>query len=281
MLLFTPVATPHRPPGFRRRLGVVALAMALVPGWATLSPPAARAEPVRAIIGGAPASAARYPWLAAILGPNRRRDQYCGGALVAADQVLTAAHCVAGGATGLKAVFGRTSMARGSGGTSVPVAKVWVHPRYRISRLRGYGVYNDDLALLVLSHSVDLPRLPLVGARDTGAYRAGATAEILGWGSTSEGNRANTVLRAAKVPVTSDGSCRAAYGSAYDARDMVCAGYPKGGVDSCVLDSGGPLVIAGRLAGIVSWGVGCARAHLPGVYTRVGPFSDLVEDHLS
>lgn len=258
------------------------MTVALIPGLVAVSSPPAQATPgTRAIIGGGPADAGRFPWLAAILGPHRRRDQYCGGALVSADQVLTAAHCVSAPAAELRVVFGRSSMANIPGGTGSGVATEWVDPRFHTSLLRGHRVYDDDLALLMLAQPVNLPRLPLVGARDTGAYRAGAPATILGWGSTAEGDRANTVLREATVPVSSDGFCRAAYGDAYDAQGMVCAGYPQGGVDTCALDSGGPLIIAGQLAGIVSWGVGCARPNLPGVYTRVGTFSDQVEDHIS
>lgn len=44
-------------------------------------------------------------------------------------------------------------------------------------------------------------------------------------------------------------------------------------------DSGGPLECDGRLAGIVSFGHGCAVAGYPGVYTATSGFLDWIREH--
>ena len=75
----------------------------------------------------------------------------------------------------------------------------------------------------------------------------------------------------------------------------VCAGYEQGGLDACQGDSGGPFVCKrdttsimnskgnfGQhtelkvLTGVVSFGVGCALAKNPGVYTNVYHFLDYI-----
>ena len=62
---------------------------------------------------------------------------------------------------------------------------------------------------------------------------------------------------------------------------MWCAAVAGGGKDSCQGDSGGPIVDAntGVQLGVVSWGDGCARAGIPGVYTRLGNYVDYINSN--
>ncbi|EGX59647.1 serine protease [Streptomyces zinciresistens K42] len=249
-----------------RRTAAVALAAAAAAA-ALLTAPAAQADSSR-IVGGTTTTTRAYPFMMQIT--DASQNQFCGGTLVSPTKVVTAAHCMAGeSASAVRVVGGRTLLG-GSGGTVGRVAGIWVHPGYRTATA------GDDVAVLTLSAPMPYTPAPYVGAGQTGVYAAGTTARILGWGTTSEGGGSSARLRTATVPTVADADCARSYGSDFVRSDMVCAGYPSGAVDTCQGDSGGPLLVGGVLAGITSWGEGCAQPGRPGVYTRLTTFSDEV-----
>jgi hypothetical protein len=88
------------------------------------------------------------------------------------------------------------------------------------------------------------------------------------------------------VPIVSNATCNSSV--AYNGRitaNMLCAGYASGGKDSCQGDSGGPLVVPNgaswKLAGVVSWGDGCAFANKYGVYVRLVNFVTWVNGYIN
>ncbi|MGV9562218.1 S1 family peptidase [Streptomyces sp. NPDC003480] len=250
-----------------RQAVAVAVATAAATTTALLGATAAVAAP-RPIVGGTTTTTTAYPFMMQIT--DASGNQFCGGTLVAAKKVVTAAHCMAGESTGSVRVVGGRTYLNGTNGTVSKVSRIWVNPDYTDA------ANGDDVAVLTLSSSMPYTTASYVSSSQTGVYAAGTTARIVGWGTTSENGNSSNQLRTATVPIVSDSGCRSSYGSDFVQSDMVCAGYASGGVDTCQGDSGGPLLIGGVLAGITSWGNGCAEAGYPGIYTRLTTFSSLV-----
>jgi secreted trypsin-like serine protease len=273
----------------RRRRAVALVALAALPAPLIALGVAGPAEAQRRIVGGASESTRDHPWMVALASRQQfgdyRSGQFCGGALVAADRVVTAAHCFYDEGTGrrtdrpgLRVIIGRDDL-RGTDGREVEVRDVWIHPDYN------FATNTDDVAVLTLAASQPgRQTVDLVGQGEQEPYREGTPARVYGWGDTRGDGSYSPTLRGVDVPIVADGTCSRAYpagsDSPFDARTMVCAGEAQGGRDACQGDSGGPLIVAGRLAGLVSWGTGCAEAIHPGVYTRIAAVSDAVRSVL-
>jgi secreted trypsin-like serine protease len=255
-----------------KRTAALCTATAAAAATALLCAPGAVAAP-QPIVGGTTTTTTAYPFMMQIT--DASQNQFCGGTLVAANKVVTAAHCVVGETTSSVRVVGGRTYLNGTNGTVSKVSKIWINPDYTDA------TNGDDVAVLTLSTSMSYTPASYVASTDTGVYATGATARIIGWGTTSESGSSSNQLRTATVPIVSNSSCAGSYGSDYVASDMVCAGYTNGGTDTCQGDSGGPLLIGGVLAGITSWGNGCAEAGYPGVYTRLTTFSNLVKTQIN
>ncbi|MFF2133449.1 S1 family peptidase, partial [Streptomyces olivochromogenes] len=255
-----------------KKTAALCTATAAAAATALLCAPGAVAAP-QPIVGGTTTTTTAYPFMMQIT--DASQNQFCGGTLVSATKVITAAHCMVGETTSSVRVIGGRTYLNGTNGTVSKVSKIWINPDYTDA------TNGDDVAVLTLSTSMSYTPASYVASTDTGVYATGATARIIGWGTTSESGSSSNQLRTATVPIVSNSSCAGSYGSDFVASDMVCAGYTNGGTDTCQGDSGGPLLIGGVLAGITSWGNGCAEAGYPGVYTRLTTFSNLVKTQIN
>jgi len=146
-----------------------------------------------------------------------------------------------------------------------------IHPNYTAN-------FKNDVCLLTLSSNLtyndNVKNIPL----NTKDLPANTKCVVSGWGTTYSGGLfTSDVLKYAEVHLCSQTECKEAYGGLFNDEMMICA-YDKG-KDSCQGDSGGPFVCNNKLAGIVSWGAGCAREGIPGVYANVENYVKWIEDN--
>jgi secreted trypsin-like serine protease len=221
------------------------------------------------VVGGGLAAQGRFPWTV-------RLSMGCGGTLTAPDVVLTAAHCVTGSGPD-------RSITVTAGAVDLHSSKAITVGSVRVVQAPGFHdeTRGDDWALVKLERRLALPVLRLTrgAGNDTGTFT------VMGWGQTSEtAVEQQRRLRFAEVSVVSDRTCAEAYGPAgvrLVTSESICAG--RRGVDTCQGDSGGPMVRRDSggnwvQVGIVSWGLGCARAGYPGVYTQISTFRTAIRE---
>ncbi|KAJ8676538.1 hypothetical protein QAD02_012325 [Eretmocerus hayati] len=245
-----------------------------------------------------------YPFMVSL---RHAGGHICGGTIISEDTILTAAHCIDN--TGITAEL--LSVKAGSSdvnflGSWYPVKKLIKHEDYQKPKLESGGNQAlDDVALIKLASPIKINNVTTKVVQlldendDVQSYKSGT---LTGWGyipavvkdtsnTTSVQSdgveplkkiktaRFPTKLMHVKLDIAPKEKCADLYPSA-DLRGQFCT-YTFG-KKVCSGDSGGPLIVNGRQAGIVSWAnSACTEDVNSGFFVDVAKYRKWIDKHIN
>ncbi|XP_002129129.2 anionic trypsin-2-like [Ciona intestinalis] len=245
--------------------------------------PAVAATRRNRIFGGTSASYGSVPWQINLLENGRRK---CGASLVKDKWIMTAAHCILARLLNPNSNKEYTAIA---GDHDVTVQDTHEQLRYVIRYIShpnfDAATLANDIVLLEMDIPFELNQyivpvcLPMF---DEMPYPY-TECQVAGWGYESPITKSDQ-LRKVDIPILHQKSCETIHHPQAGVASRItpkvlCAGDLSGVKDTCQGDSGGPLTCHRNgpgtphvVAGIVSWGKGCALPGFAGVYTRVSEY---------
>ena len=282
--------------------------VALVPGLAVAE------TDTEMIVDGKLAPDGKYKYQVRLYDSFDDKKGSCGGSIVDAQWVLTAAHCLYRGRSETKRAIEPSEVVIGYGSTDreettkLAITEIHVHPKY--AACDGDTACADaakaDIALLRLEEPIAEAKSVAIATPDMEAKLLvpGTKVIVTGWGAMWDpfdedvakllaafGSQAKDKvsfprkLHEVEVEWIDNDTCLSAFDAAGGSIEEteLCAMQAGTRKDSCQGDSGGPLVVPSGdgitfvQVGVVSWGRGCG-GDLPGVYSRVAAFADWIRE---
>ncbi|XP_078509275.1 serine protease 33-like [Lissotriton helveticus] len=245
------------------------------------------------IVNGQDAVNGAWPWQASVQVDGQH---ICGGTIITNNWVLCAAHCYYGlniSQSSYSVCLGMYQLSNANQNSVCSPVKTII-----ANSLFTHPGTPGDIMLLELETTVTFTDFIMPACLPTSSvqFPSGLNCWVTGWGNiySSIPLPEPMTLQQVMVPLIDQSTCDYLYhiGSPVNSTtpiildDMICAGYAYGFQDSCQGDSGGPLVCAADggnwfLAGVVSWGDGCALAYRPGVYTLVTAYTEWIQQYVA
>jgi tissue kallikrein len=222
------------------------------------------------VIGGTTATRGLYPWYA------YGSYYLCGASFIWNDLLITAAHCRD---ETFRTVYGGGIYLNGTDQTRYPFHSMIRHPLYNGSLTKT----QHDIAIIKINGNYTGPIAYINSKSDMPEMNT--TMMTMGYGENNllftDPNR--FVLQHVALDVWSNVSCAQYWTTNTFKNDMhLCSGSTQS-KDTCVGDSGSPLLLGTRhvIAGIVSFGASpCAQPNVPAVNTRVSRYAPWIKTQL-
>ncbi|KAG9511146.1 Pre-mRNA-splicing factor ATP-dependent RNA helicase PRP16 [Fragariocoptes setiger] len=245
----------------------------------------------------------QFPWLVTlqIAKKNDEPVHFCMGSFISDRWILSAAHCFANPKLqdiidqGELRIFSGSPDMHSSHNTEFYLKRIYYHAKFDRSSPVGFDlslIEIEDRAKFIThlnssSSFINSVCLPIEGK----VYSEGQAVKLAGWGDTEYHNKNSKPLRllTTDLKITNDKQCASIISKKLEKvkyqfdhyKDFICADY-NGQRDACQGDSGAPLLQYSDnkavAIGIVSYGLGCATAGAPGVYTRTSVFMPWIKD---
>ncbi|XP_071455059.1 mite allergen Eur m 3-like [Hetaerina americana] len=225
------------------------------------------------IIGGDIVQGRKYPGQISLQVDG---DHNCGGSIVNANYILTAAHCSQYEPEELSVLSGTNNLK--TGGTRHKVTEIHYHEDYNPS-----DSWHNDVSVMKVDppfqFDADGNTAPVTLPEQDIEPPVGAEVTVIGWGRLSYMGELPDDLYEVSIFIWNHSLCNDAYKpdglTVYP--EQICADTPGGNKGSCNGDSGGPLLMENTVVGLVSWARGCDEKGYPTVYTRVSAYRDWID----